>query len=1061
MSFAFLALFALFTPQWLSANQGIIAFGQSPQRNSEAERIYAEAKAALKEGTAESCKRALALFEQAARLYGAVGDKQHEAACLMGAGASAGKLGKWELVAKFSTDALPAIQAAKQTDIESVTWENIGLAWSALGEKSKAVEHFQRALALYRALTDVRGEAKALNYIGSARLHLQEDQQALECFEQARSVSLNAQDQRGEAAATYNIGQVWQMRRDYNEALDYYRRALALSQNAQDRGGEAKALGAIGVILCDIGRAQEGFALLKRSYELYQSLNDILNNIDQANSLFSAGVAVLNYQEFGLAGTFFYQALTLNRAIGNREGVANALNNLGKVAFGLGENKKALELHKDALLIYRELKNKRGEAVALNQIGGVLLALRDYRQALGVHRESLSLYRELNDQGDMAIILNNIGLASSKLGENQEALVALDESLRLRQMFQYPDHGGIASTLNNKGLVLLNLKQYANAADLFMQALSLYQLREDQEGEMVAFSNIAAALRELNQKNAANAYSKFSLNYLQKFRSRQRQMDKESQRAFLRKYEDPYSMMTDWLLSDDRLAEAQQAMHLARDQEFYDPGVVASETNTSQARLLRLTNAEKRLQDGLRKVLDGIKPIGDRLTQFKMQLDTRRPTPSETAQLKQLNTALAAESEKQQKLILRLNTDLNAAAAVDNRLSETEDLTDMQQTLRTLEQQTGTKAAAVYVLMGPEYCRTLLVTADAVSSKARPVKIVDLNQKSLTLLRLLQNDRYDPRQAGKALYDTLFEPIEADVRKSGVTLLLWSLDRNLRHVPMAALWDGKRYLAERFQHAVFTRPTPERMLRDVSRTWTGLGFGTSKAWAGLNPLPGVGRELRLIFGDARTRHKGVIPGQALQDEAFTKQSFLDGLKQGTPLVHIASHFRFRAGDDNESYLLLGNGERLPLGEMKKTLDLFKGVELLTLAACNTATQQGDEEYEREVDGFAEQAQRLGAGAVMASLWDVSDAITPELMAEFYRRRERGSGMTKAAALQQAQLALLNGTDIGASAANARRRTPELISEQGKQRAPKYKMDPKRPYAHPYYWAPFILIGNWR
>jgi hypothetical protein len=138
MALVFLALFALLTPHWLSASQAVIAFGQSPQRNTEADRIHAEANAALKEGTMESGTRALDLFERAARLHGAVGDKQREAACLLGAAVSARKLGKFDLIVKFSTDALPAIQAAKQTDIEAVTWENIGLAWSALGEKSSA-----------------------------------------------------------------------------------------------------------------------------------------------------------------------------------------------------------------------------------------------------------------------------------------------------------------------------------------------------------------------------------------------------------------------------------------------------------------------------------------------------------------------------------------------------------------------------------------------------------------------------------------------------------------------------------------------------------------------------------------------------------------------------------------------------------------------------------------------------------------------------------------------------------------------------------------------------------
>jgi CHAT domain-containing protein len=110
-----------------------------------------------------------------------------------------------------------------------------------------------------------------------------------------------------------------------------------------------------------------------------------------------------------------------------------------------------------------------------------------------------------------------------------------------------------------------------------------------------------------------------------------------------------------------------------------------------------------------------------------------------------------------------------------------------------------------------------------------------------------------------------------------------------------------------------------------------------------------------------------------------------------------------------------------------------------------------------VDGFAEQAQRLGAAAVMASLWKVSDAITPELMTEFYRQRQNGAGMTKAAALQKAQLALLGGK------LKANDDGPKRSEMKGeiKGGATPFKRDPNAPFAHPYYWAPFILIGNWK
>src|SRR5580700_5086954 len=122
-----------------------------------------------------------------------------------------------------------------------------------------------------------------------------------------------------------------------------------------------------------------------------------------------------------------------------------------------------------------------------------------------------------------------------------------------------------------------------------------------------------------------------------------------------------------------------------------------------------------------------------------------------------------------------------------------------------------------------------------------------------------------------------------------------------------------------------------------------------------------------------------------------------------PVVHIASHFRFQPGNDTQSYLLLGDGGHLSLAELKNSANLFGGVQLLTLSACNTGMGDG-----AEVEGFGALAQRQGAKAVVASLWPVADESTSRLMQEFYRIRESSAGMTKLEALREAQLRLLRG-----------------------------------------------------
>jgi CHAT domain-containing protein len=132
---------------------------------------------------------------------------------------------------------------------------------------------------------------------------------------------------------------------------------------------------------------------------------------------------------------------------------------------------------------------------------------------------------------------------------------------------------------------------------------------------------------------------------------------------------------------------------------------------------------------------------------------------------------------------------------------------------------------------------------------------------------------------------------------------------------------------------------------------------------------------------------------------------------------------------------------------------FKGIELLTLSGCQTAEGSKDSDG-REIDGLGITAQRKGAKAVMATLWPVEDASTGLLMATFYRLWVTTPGITKAEALQQAQLALSHGTT---DTTGPSRSSAEVVSPASASK----KQGPASQYANPYYWAPFILIGNWK
>lgn len=139
------------------------------------------------------------------------------------------------------------------------------------------------------------------------------------------------------------------------------------------------------------------------------------------------------------------------------------------------------------------------------------------------------------------------------------------------------------------------------------------------------------------------------------------------------------------------------------------------------------------------------------------------------------------------------------------------------------------------------------------------------------------------------------------------------------------------------------------------------------------------------------------------------------------MIHFASHFKLSA-DDLKSFLLLGDGKPLTMADLQeraKDRPLFPGVELITLSACQTA--QG-------TDSLGALAEINGAKSVLATLWPVADKETVEVMADFYQTHAKNGGKGKAWALQQAQLELLHSGKAS---------------------------------ARPYFWAPFVLMGNWQ
>jgi len=190
-------------------------------------------------------------------------------------------------------------------------------------------------------------------------------------------------------------------------------------------------------------------------------------------------------------------------------------------------------------------------------------------------------------------------------------------------------------------------------------------------------------------------------------------------------------------------------------------------------------------------------------------------------------------------------------------------------------------------------------------------------------------------------------------------------------------------------------------------------FGVTLSLQGLPALPAVADELCDIvdgpvlgLGPAdggshcgtAARGKGPERGQGRLNALFTEAALARTGAAPGELLHISTHFVLRPGSIAKSWLLLGDGKRLPLERMRQ-LDIGRP-RLVTLSACETAVMDGGSDG-REVDGLAAALLDRGAGQVLASLWRVDDRATARFMRHFYAAYARQPGQA-AAALQQAQ-----------------------------------------------------------
>jgi CHAT domain-containing protein/Tfp pilus assembly protein PilF len=971
-----------------------------------AERAVTRAGVRYLEGTPEARRQAIAEHRQALEEWRAIGDRPQEARSLYALAVLARLVNDTRQALAWGLEALPFWQSQGDRIWEGATWNEVGLDRWLLGESAEGKAAFEKALALQRRSGDRYGEGVALSNLCLMDLSRGELRAGLACYDRALPVLHEVIAQGLEGSALLSVGRVYDVLGEPDQARDRYQQALERMRATADRGGEARTLNHLGLLRYVLG----------------------------------------DYQE---ATVHFGQALEAFRALDDRRWQANVLHNLGLVYQSLGEPARALSYFEQALRLRREVGDAKGEAVTLTALGQVNRILGRPREAQAFAQQALAIYKSSTDRWGEGVTLAELGRADLALGDAASALASFDQAVEL--LGATGSVAAEADALNSRGDAFSRLGEPGKGLESLRQALELSHASGYRAGEATAELSLAQAQRRLGAAAEARAHAEAALALVETLRTRIGGPDLRAS----------YSALTHaaYELEIDLLMEAHHASPAAG---FDRKALEATERARARTLLELLAEAGVDIHQG----------ADPGLRERRSSLLRRLSAKAERALRQRPATAdEKAALEEDRDAILR---DLDVLEAEIRERSPAYAALVQPQPLAVPQIQGLLDADSLLLSYSLGEARSILwaVTAKSVESFELPGRaILEVAARRFHEELSVHDSAGRARQTAddEALGRMLLGPVTERLDPLDHRRLIVVPDGALEYVPFGALPEPARlgsadtaprtllqrheivYLpsvsALAIQRQVLERrpPAPKRLivLADPvfdpddprltrlasTRTKATATRGASKsAEAGDAPiferLPGSRQEAEAIAALVPPAKARV----ALDFDASRAEVLSDRLS-AYRIVHFATHGVIDAEHPALSGLALSMVDRTgkPQAGFLHLHDIYNlrlNADLVVLSGCRTAL--GKEVRGEGLLGLTRGFLYAGAPRVVASLWRVEDQATAALMTRFYRALWQ-EHLRPAAALRAAQLSLSR----------------------------------ERRWRDPYFWAGFVLQGDWQ
>jgi CHAT domain-containing protein len=825
--------------------------------------------------------------------------REAEADRLMKQGIQQYQTGQFPAALNSWQQALQIYRAIKNRRGEGRALGSLGAAYHSLGNSAKVIEYSQQYLAIAREIKDRQGESLALDHLGGAYIYQGNSAKAIEYLQQSLAIAREIKDRRGEGSALGNLGAAYGSLGNYAKAIEYTHQKLAIAREIKDREEEGTALGNLGAV--------------------YHSLGNYAKAIE-----------------------YTHQKLAIAREIKDRKEEGTALGNLGAAYESLGNYAKVIEYAQQSLAIAREIKNRRGESSALDELANAYESLGNYTKAIEYAQQQLAIAREIKDRFAEAASLGNLGNAYYSLGNSAKAIEYAQQSLAICREIQ--DRKGEGAVLNNLGNAYYSLGNSAKAIDYGQQSLAIAREIKNRQGEGNALNNLGATFLEAGSLTEAE---KMLVNGIQVWES-MRQMLGSNDANKVSIFEGQartYNLLQQVRVAQNNPNGALEIAERGRARAFVDLLTERLSTGDANPVIASAPNQEQ-----IRQIA---KAQNATLVQYSIIYDTFQ------IQGKQVG--------RESALYIWV-------------IQPTGEITFREVDLKHLWQQHNASLANLIIGNQEFLAVRSRSTAFAQPQPNLPTLHQLLIEPIATLLPKDPNARviFIPQRS-------LFQvPFPALQDANGTYLIE-------KHTILTA---------PSIQVLDLTRQQRQKLAQKPANSGSALVLGNPtmpsvSSYPGepkqrLSPLPGAEAEAIAIAPLLKT--------QAITGAQGTKAQIVQKMPQAA-IIHLATHGLLDDVRGLGSAIALGpSGSDDGLLTAEEIFDMKLQANLVVLSACNTGEGRitGD-----GVIGLSRALISAGVPSVIVSLWAVPDAPTSELMQSFYQNLQKNPN--KAQALRQAML----------------------------------------------------------